>query len=228
MSSDSPIRFYFDYISSNAYLAWPEANRLAEQYGRVLEPEPVLFAGFLEAFGQLGPAEIPVKSWWMIKNNLRKAALLGLPLNPPAHHPWNPLLPLRISSLPLPRQQRHAVIDGFFSAFWSRGLHASEPEVAAEVVAEAGLDAASILAEAQSEASKLRLRRQTDAAIERGVFGVPSMLVDDEVFWGYDDLPYLERLLAGKDPLDAERLGEWLKTTPSASRPRAQRGERGS
>src|SRR5215468_9222768 len=103
------VRFYFDYISSNAYLAWTQLPRLAERHGAAIEPVPVLFAGFLEAFGQLGPAEVPPKSLWMGKNNLRKAVLLGVPLHRPAFHPFNPLLALRASSLRLDAATRQAL-----------------------------------------------------------------------------------------------------------------------
>ena len=77
MSEDAaPIRFYFDYISSNAYLAWARLPALAARFGRRIEPVPVLFAGLLEAHGQLGPAEIPARAYWTWRNNARKAALL--------------------------------------------------------------------------------------------------------------------------------------------------------
>ena len=66
---------------------------------------------------------------------------------------------------------------------------------------------------------KASLRRQTDDAIARGVFGVPSMLVDDELFWGYDDFPYFELALAGRDPLDATQWQQWS----GAPRPSAMR-----
>ncbi len=95
------LRFYVDYISSNAYLAWLALPRLVAKYDIEIEPVPVLFAGLLEAHGQLGPAEVPAKILWMWKNNLRKAAQLGAPLNRPAYHPFNPLLALRASSLPM-------------------------------------------------------------------------------------------------------------------------------
>lgn len=72
--------FYFDYISSNAYLAWFEVQRIAAAQGARLEPIPVLCAGLLEAHGQLGPAEVGPKAAWMWRNCLRKAALLGVPL----------------------------------------------------------------------------------------------------------------------------------------------------
>jgi 2-hydroxychromene-2-carboxylate isomerase/catechol 2,3-dioxygenase-like lactoylglutathione lyase family enzyme len=204
------IRFYFDYISSNAYLAWLELPKLAARHGAAIEPVPVLFAGLLGAHGQLGPAEVRPKAWWMARNNLRKAALLGVPLNPPRFHPWNPLLALRVSSLPLPNEERRALIDALFQGTWARSLHLSEPEVVAGIADEAGLPGAALVAEAQGEPAKQRLREQTDAAIAAGVFGVPTMGVAGELFWGYDDLPFLARYLAGEDPLDPKQVARWL------------------
>jgi 2-hydroxychromene-2-carboxylate isomerase len=218
------LRFSFDYLSSNAWLAWTQLPRLAAQYDVAIEPVPVLFAGLLEAHGQLGPAEIPAKIRWMVRNNLRKAALLSVPLRPPVYHPFNPLLALRISSLSLDPSRRTALVDGLFRAVWVESQHVSEPGVVARVADAAGLDGAALVAEAQAPEAKARLRRQTDDAIARGVFGVPSMEVRGELFWGYDDFPQLERFLAGRDPLDAEEVARWT----GAPRPSAvRRGVRG-
>jgi 2-hydroxychromene-2-carboxylate isomerase len=220
------LRFYFDYLSTNAYVAWKQLPKLSSQYGVEIEPIPVLFAGLLEAHGQLGPAEVLPKALWMAKNNLRKAVLLGLPLNRPRHHPWNPLLSLRISGSPLPAEQRHALIDALFDAVWVRSLHVSDPAVVAEIANEIGLDGPQLVAAAQQPEAKARLRAQTDAAIAAGVFGVPSMLVENELFWGYDDWPYLELFLAGKDPIGPHEMAKWTSAVrPSAVRRRFRPGE---
>ena len=227
MSDTTPtIRFLFDYISTNAYLAWTQLPRLGATYGFAVEPVPVLFAGLLEAHGQLGPAEVRPKALWMARNNLRKAVRLGVPLQPPAHHPFNPLLSLRLSSLPLPDKERRALIDALFQAVWVRGVHVSDPEAVEKVLAAAGLRGAELVARAQQPEAKARLRAQTDLAIAGGVFGVPTMLVGSELFWGYDDLPYLELHLAGKDPLDGREVARWMPT-PSAMRRRVRPGDGG-
>jgi 2-hydroxychromene-2-carboxylate isomerase len=209
---DDPIRFYFDYISSNAYLAWLVLPKLAERYERRLEPVPVVFAKLLEAHGTLGPAEVPAKSLWMWKNNLRKAALLGAALTAPAFHPFNPLLSLRVSSVPMADAARTALVGALFAAVWAESRHVSEPDVVAEVATAVGLDGVRVVAEAQTPETKDRLRAQTEQAVAQGVFGVPTMAVGDELFWGYDDLPYLEHLLAGTDPLADRPLPE--RTSP--------------
>jgi len=214
------IRFYFDYISPNAYLAWTQLPSLAVRHGATIEPVPVLFAGLLEASGLLGPAEVPAKSLWMSKNNLRKSRILGVPLNPPAFHPFNPLLSLRVSSAALAAPQRTALVGALFDAVWVRGLHVSEPAVVERIAGEVGLDGAALLHEAQQPECKARLRTQTDDAIARGVFGVPSMEVAGEIFWGHDDLPHVELRLAGRDPVDEFDWGSRSRPRPSAMRAR--------
>ena len=215
------LRFYFDYISSNAYLAWADLPRLCDRYQIAVEPVPTLFAGLLEAHGQLGPAEVPAKALWMWKNCLRKAAVLHVPLRPARFHPFNPLLALRASSLAMAEEQRFALIDGLFRAVWADRLHVSEPSVVEQVANAAGLDGARVVAEAQAPAAKARLRAQTDAAIAAGVFGVPTAIVGGEIFWGYDDHPWLERHLAGNDPLDPTSVPDAeTRPPPSAMRRR--------
>jgi 2-hydroxychromene-2-carboxylate isomerase len=217
--SAQTIRFSFDYVSNNAYLAWTQLPALAARFGCTIEPIPVLFAGLLQAHGTLGPAEVPAKSRWMVKNILRKAMRLAVPMNAPAFHPFNPLLALRVSSLALDETARHTLIDALFKAVWVRSLHVSEPAVVTQIANEIGLDGAALVAQAARPETKERLRRQTDDAIARGVFGVPSMEVGDELFWGYDDFPRLEMVLAGDDPL----AGLWLTGQFPTSHPSAWR-----
>jgi 2-hydroxychromene-2-carboxylate isomerase len=221
----SIIQFFFDYESANAYLAWTQLPKLAKRHGFLVEPVPILYAALLDANGQLGPGEQPTKGRWMAKNLARKAALLGVRLNRPAYLPFNPLLALRVTILPFEDQTRRALIDALFEAVWVRGLHVSEVPVVEGVIDEIGLPGAELVARAQSAEIKAQLRAQTDQAIGKGVFGVPSMIVGDELFWGYDDFPYLELVLAGNDPLDAMTMwGGEAQVRPSSMRRRFRSG----
>src|SRR5574339_116635 len=103
--SSEPIRFYFDYISPFAYVASRRIEGIAAALGRPLEPVAVLFAGLLNHFGHVGPAEIEPKRRWAFKQALRRAQRAGLPLLPPPHHPFNPLLPLRVTHAAAPEQR---------------------------------------------------------------------------------------------------------------------------
>lgn len=214
------IHFYFDYISNNAWIAWTQIHALAQKYDCRVVPAPVLFAALLQAHGQLGPAEVPPKMRWTLHNTLRKAAHLGIPLNPPVHHPFNPLLALRVSSLEMDASVRQRLVEGLFRAVWVDAADVSDADTVAVVARKAGLEGRDVIAEADEPAVKERLRRQTDEALKAGVFGVPSMRVDGKLFWGYDDFPYLELCLAGKDPLPGDFALRWSGVTPSAVRRR--------
>ena len=222
------IRFYFDYESPNAYLAWTQLPKLANRYGFTVTPVPVLYAALLDANGQLGPAEQLTKGRWMNKNVLRKALLLGVPLNPPVFLPFNPLLALRVSVLPLEDRVRRALIHALFEAVWVRGLHVSDATVVEAVATELGLPGRMLVAQAQTPEIKSQLRMQTDEAIGKGVFGVPSMIVGEELFWGYDDFPYLELFLAGKDPLDTVEWQKWSRPVRASSMRRRFRTNEGA
>ena len=200
------VQFYFDYESPNAYIAWVELPKLAKRHGFDVEPIPILYSALLDANGQLGPGEQPTKGIWMAKNLARKAAVLGLQLNSPAFLPFNPLRALRVSILPYEETVRAQLITALFEAIWVRGMHVSEPGVVEGVLDELGLPGAELVARAHTPEVKAELRAQTDRAIARGVFGVPTMFVGDELFWGYDDFPYLELVLAGRDPLATAQM----------------------
>ena len=220
--SPRTIRIFFDYISPNAYLAWNQLPKLAEKYGFQIDAVPVLYAALLDASGTLGPGETPAKGRWMMKNVQRKAILLVLPMQTPAYFPFNPVLALRMSLLPLETPMRHKLIDALFAAVWCRSLHVSEPAVAERVANELGLPGANLVAQASQPEIKAQLRSQTDDAIKRGVFGVPTMEVGDELFWGYDDFPNLELHLAGRDPLQQagpKRLVDGTTQPSSLRRP---------
>ncbi|MGH8161030.1 MAG: 2-hydroxychromene-2-carboxylate isomerase [Gammaproteobacteria bacterium] len=212
------LQFYFDYISPNAYLAWTQVPRLIAVHDVKVEPVPVLFAGLLDACGQRGPAEIPSKMRWMVRNILRKANRLQVPLNPPFSHPFNPLTALRVSSLPELGDERTALITAIFEAAWTRSRDVSDPATLVEVVNEVGLAGESLVQRANAPKIKALLRENTATAVRAGLFGVPALRVGEELFWGLDDFPWFEAFLRGEDSLCREALESWSAVRLSASR----------
>lgn len=224
MAFDDPSRlyFFFDYISHNAYLAWHRAPALAQKHSLTLTPVPVLFGAMLSHYKQVGPAEVPAKARWMLWNVLRKARQLGIPIAPPASHPFNPLVPLRASCAELSEAQRLALVDRLFRAAWAESRPVADVGTVRAVLQELGLPDDRVLAEAQSEPVKQRLRQNTDEALKIGAFGVPTLVVRGELFWGFDDLEYLDMFLRGCDPLPGDRAAyrAWLEVKPSVERRR--------
>jgi 2-hydroxychromene-2-carboxylate isomerase len=211
------LQFYFDFISPYAYLAWTQVHALAARHGREVQAIPVLFAALLDANGQKGPAEIPRKRVYVFKDALRHAHALGVPLQPPPGHPFNPLLGLRLASLDLPSATQRALIDALFAATWGGGEGITDPEVVRGLLTAVGLDADRSLEAAATPAIKDRVRAQTEAALAAGAFGVPSLVADGELFWGLDSFGHLERFLAGQDPLDMAALAAGWGGLPAQS-----------
>jgi 2-hydroxychromene-2-carboxylate isomerase len=220
----APIRFFFDIISPYAYLAWTQIHALSGRHGRRVLPNAVLFAALLNAHGQKGPAEIPPKRVYIFKDVVRRARKLGVPLTPPTTHPFNPLLALRVTTLPMEEDARRALIDALFRVTWGRaegGERAGsveDPVFVAAIAREAGLDGERLVAEAALPDAKARLRRQTEEALALGAFGVPTIVVDGELFWGVDSLGFIDDHLRGDDPVRPELLERWSHIKASASR----------
>ncbi|MCA9666539.1 MAG: 2-hydroxychromene-2-carboxylate isomerase [Myxococcales bacterium] len=223
---DRALDFYFDFISPYAYLAFTQLPALRQRTGAVIRYQPVLFAGLLGAHGQLGPAEIPAKRAWVGANIMRIAARLGVPLDAPLHHPFNPLLALRAVEALDDQGERERAAGAIYAAVWAERKHVAEADVLAGVLDDAGFDGARVVERTRDDAVKGALRAATDRAIAGGVFGVPTFVVGGigGVFWGCDDLDNVERALRGDDPLGqpavAARLARWLEITPSATRKR--------
>ena len=219
------LRYYLDFISPYAYLGWPQARALAERRGVPLRPVPVLFAAMLDAHGHKGPAEIEPKRLYTFKHVTRLARDLGVPLQPPPAHPFNPLLALRVASLPgLSDEARLRVVDLLYELVWVKGEGATDPELVARALDGAGLPGAAMVAEAGTAEVKERVRKQTEEAIARGVFGVPCIEVEStgEIFWGQDSIPHVEKHLDGEDAVTGEWLEQWRELPKGSMRPRAR------
>jgi 2-hydroxychromene-2-carboxylate isomerase len=215
------IRFYYDVISPYAYLASTQLPALAARHGCELAPTPVLFAGLLAATGGKGPAEIPAKRAYMFRDIVRLARSLGVALAPPASHPFNPLLALRVGCCVADGAAAWRLVEALFAATWARGMRVDDPQRVAAIAAEAGLDGEALVRAAGSDAAKAQLRANTDTAIAAGAFGVPTMIAGDELFWGVDSLPLLERFLSGERAFDDQAIESWRHVQPSAVRPGA-------
>ncbi len=214
--AERTLTFHFDYISPYSYLAWHRLQRFAPEHRLVVDPKPTVFAGLLNEHGHKGPGEIEPKRAYMFKDCLRGAALLGVPFEPPATHPFNPLPTLRATLLEMADDTRTALITRLYAATWAERRDVGAREVVAGLCAEVGVP--DVLDRIQAPAIKQRLLDLGREAIAHGVFGVPTMIVDGELFWGTDSFAHLRRFLAGEDPIrpgDAER---WAAVQASAKR----------
>ena len=171
--------WYFDFISPFAYLQSEQLVSLAPRIE--IRYKPVLFAGLLGANGQKGPAEIAAKRTFTYRFCLWQARSLGIPFKFPPEHPFDPLPLLRLA---IACDSSPAAIRRIFRFVWADGRLPDLPIEWAELTAELAVRDAD--ARIGSAPIKDELRRNTDEAIARGVFGVPTLAVGGELFWGAD------------------------------------------
>lgn len=195
--------FFFDYISPYAHLAWAQTPAFAASHDVVFEPCPILFAALLDRWGHKGPAEIPPKRLFTFRDVVRRAHRLGVPIAMPRSHPFNPLLALR-ATLAAPAELRPQVTSALFRTIWSeRGDPADEATLVASLAQVDPRQAPEWLRQATQPQVKAALHDATDRALEAGVFGVPSIVVQGQVLWGQDQFPALQSILRGDDPAAA-------------------------
>ena len=189
------ITFYLDFISPYAYLAFEQLPVALKGVSYSVRYKPVLFAGMLKHHGQLGPAEITPKREWTYRQVLWLAHSLGIALQMPASHPFNPLALLRLAvASDAEGTPNRYVCETLLRHVWCGGADATEAQRLQAVTQELDPQRA-----VNSDEVKAQLKANTDEAIELGVFGVPTFEVDGKLFWGLDALPMLRAYVSG-DP----------------------------
>jgi 2-hydroxychromene-2-carboxylate isomerase len=189
--------WYFDFISPFAYICLHRLKELPSDVS--IEYRPILFAGVLNYWGQKGPAELPTKRRYTYRWSHWWAHSLGLPLRYPAAHPFNPLHHLRLA---LACGARPDAIRRIFDAVWTTGADAADAARFAALVTECGLTPGDL----ERPEIKNQLRTNTDEALKRGVFGVPTFEVDGELFWGADSIEFLKDFLTNPSVLKNQEM----------------------
>ncbi|HAE27859.1 MULTISPECIES: 2-hydroxychromene-2-carboxylate isomerase [Hyphomonas] len=203
MSMKTPADFYFDPVSPFAFLMW---KRLHENdFGLALRPVPVVLGALLNHWGLVGPAEVPPKRaqtyrmcQWLANRN-------GIGLRFPDAHPFRSVEVLRLL---IALDARAHAVDAVFEAVFLEGRDVTDGAELERLGA--GLGLSDVQSDIERMDVKKRLRANTEAAIARGVFGVPTLAIGEELFWGFDTLDMVRDYLS--DPKlfqtpEMQRLG---------------------
>lgn len=192
------LEFWFDFSCPYAYVASTRVEALARRVSARLEVRPMLLGGVFKARGtpqNLSETLAPAKARHNLADMQRQARAAGVPLVVPAGHPLRTVEALR--AVLAAGEPFMPLAHRFYRAYWAEGRDIGRREVVAAVVGEAGLDVEEVLARAGSEEVKAELRRRTDEAVARGIFGVPTMFVGEDLYWGADRLDMVEAALGG-------------------------------
>ncbi len=201
--------WYFDFVSPFAYLQHAILHRLPDDLAIAFKP--VVFAGLLKHWGHKGPAEIPGKrifvfrqcKWWADRN--------AVPFTMPPAHPFNPIKPLRLA---IALGCEAGANETIFRFIWAEGRDVADdwPALAERF----GMSVEEANDRVQAIAVKQTLIANGEAAIEHGVFGVPTFVIDNEIIWGVDSTEMMADYLDNPS-LFATKEMQRILTTPMAA-----------
>lgn len=202
------VDFFYDFVCPYAYLAHRRIAALCEREGTPLAYRPILLGGVFRAIGaadQPTANDAPSKKAHAAKDLERWSKKHGMPLRFPDGHPRRTVLALR-AAMSAGEAALPKATEALFRTYWDEGRDLEDEAVVRGALDGAGLDGAALVAAAQDEPAKAALRAATDAAVEAGIFGVPTFLVHGDrpqggsgvqLFWGQDRLMFVEKAIRG-------------------------------
>jgi len=195
-----PVRFYFDFSSPYSYFAAQKIDGTVEGVGRVCQWKPFLLGALFKITGSQPLTTIPMKGDYCVRDWQRMSQMMDIPWTLPDPFP----IPTQAAARAFywltdddPGLAKRFALAAF-DAYFGQGRDITSAEAVAEVATPLGVDAGALLAALGEDAIKQRLKDETQAAIDAGVFGAPFFIVDGEAFWGNDRLWMIKRWIKGQ------------------------------
>ena len=188
--------FYFDFGSPTAFLANSRLRQLQQEYDFKIHYKPVLLGGIFKATGNSSPVMVAAKGEYMLKHDLPRYAKkysVALKFNP--HFPINTLQLMRAATGLLDKSNFDSFINTIFKAIWIDGLNMGDEMVLQKVLSDSNFNSHDIFKLASTDSVKEILIANTDSAVKRGLFGVPTIFINGEMFFGQDRLDFVEEIL---------------------------------
>ncbi|WP_373184389.1 2-hydroxychromene-2-carboxylate isomerase [Halopseudomonas sp.] len=192
------IEFFFDVGSPASYLAWTQLPALADRTGATVLYRPMLLGGVFQATGNRSPASVEAKGAYTRVDLQRFARRYGVTLNHNPYFPINTLQLMRGAEALRGTDQLEPYLAAIFTAMWIDEQDLGQPEVIGKVLAAADFDPTELMERLSAPEVKQGLKDTTEEAVRRGVFGAPTLFVDDEMFFGQDRLEFVEAKLGGQ------------------------------
>lgn len=195
--ANRPIDFYFDFSSPYGYLAATRINALAAHHLRPVNWRPILLGPMFKAAGTAPLLAVPLKGPYSSRDILRTARYLNVPYQHPAAFPIGTQNAARAFYWIDDRDpvKAHQFAMACYATYFAQGVDISAAEKVADIAANLGEDRVQILAAMADPLVKERLKGEVDAALDKGVFGSPFIIVDGEPFWGHDRLDQVDAWL---------------------------------
>ena len=199
------VEFIFDIAAPNGYLAWYPLKHVVARTGGELVVTPVFLGGMHKLTGNAPPmirdAEVKGKVAYAaleFQRFIDRHGLTRFKMHPAL--PFNSILLQRVLVAAADETQRQALVEALLPAVWERNVDCGDTQAVGQELAAAGFDAQALLAATQDPQVKAKLAQNTEDAVERGAFGIPTFYVDGEMWFGKERLGQIEDYLGGGNP----------------------------
>lgn len=189
------VDFYFDYGSPATYLAWTQIDKIISDANAKLNMIPMLLGGVFKETGNSSPAFIPAKSKWMGKDLKKHAEIYGVDYNSNSFFPINTLNLMRGAIAAKKMNIFEKYSEAIFTGIWVKDINLGDLEIVQDYLNKNEIDTDHLFSLVQSDEIKSELIENTKQAVENGVFGAPTFIINNELIFGQDRLEFLRMAL---------------------------------
>jgi len=192
------VEFYYDFSSPYTYIASRRIEKLCEDNGVALEWKPFLLGGVFKEIGSIPAVQIDNKFRYLRQDFEQTAKFYGVDFDFPDLFPLNSVRSMRGAFAAQEKDKLVEYTHEMFRLYWTQGIDLSKADILGEAVSKIGIDPEWFVNRIAEQDIKDKLREETTLAVERGVFGAPTIFTKDRMFWGNDRLDFLDHYLKGK------------------------------
>ena len=185
-----PFDFYFDFVSPYSFLAHKQIRKIEKKEGIKIKYKPILVGGLHNLHGIKAPAFIPAKAKHMIRDCKLIAAKNGVKFKFNSYFPIRSLNLMRGVFVADEDNIKSYYIDNIFNTIWQDGLNMNDPIIVEKVLKNLSVNPKTFILRSSSSLIKDSLRKKTNDAYEKGIFGAPTFVVNNKIFWGQDRIEF--------------------------------------
>tara|TARA_B100001123_G_C15288426_1_gene1016518 strand:- start:1015 stop:1605 length:591 start_codon:yes stop_codon:yes gene_type:complete len=186
-----PFDFFFDFISPYSYLAHKQIRNIESKYNIEINYKPIFLGGLLNLSEIRAPALIPSKAKFMIKDCKLFAEKLNIKFKFNSYFPIQTLNLMRGALIAEEEMKTNIYIDKFFDSYWKDGLNLNDQKIVDEILKGLNFNLEKFKIKISNQNIKDELKKRTTDAFVRGIFGAPSFIINNKVFWGQDRLEFV-------------------------------------
>ena len=186
-----PFDFYFDFASPYAFLAHKQIRNIENENSIKVKYKPVLLGGLLKSAGIKPIADVPIKGKHMIKDCKLWAEKYNIDFKFNSYFPIQTLNLMRCSLIAEKKNFLKNFINKVFDSIWKDGLNLNDNAIFEKLLKNMDINPENFLKDSLDEINKNDLKKRTDEAYNKGIFGTPTFVINNKIFWGQDRLEFV-------------------------------------